>query len=117
MVTYKRTAQPMKCAEDHSTHLCEKPVTTPPKCCKCEGERLAISLRCNKNPNNPRNKNENKVINVWQKREEERQIRAEEKSKKQVKAESTKDVIQKMLDEFNRKVVTLIKNLNYKQDD
>ncbi|GJQ69117.1 hypothetical protein Trydic_g18452 [Trypoxylus dichotomus] len=39
----------MKCGEDHSTHLCEKPKTTPPKCANCGGEHLSTYPE---NPNN-----------------------------------------------------------------
>ncbi|GJQ86055.1 hypothetical protein Trydic_g22060 [Trypoxylus dichotomus] len=42
----------MKCGEDHSTHLCEKPKTTPPKCANCGGEHLSTYLKCPENPNN-----------------------------------------------------------------
>ncbi|GJQ65689.1 hypothetical protein Trydic_g7775 [Trypoxylus dichotomus] len=40
----------MKCGEDHSTHLCEKPKTTPPKCANCGGEHLSTYLKCPENP-------------------------------------------------------------------
>ncbi|GJQ67692.1 hypothetical protein Trydic_g6725, partial [Trypoxylus dichotomus] len=43
----------MKCGEDHSTHLCEKPKTKPPKCANCGGEHLSTAISCKKNPNNP----------------------------------------------------------------
>lgn len=43
----------MKCGEEHSTHLCTKPITTPPKCANCSGEHLSTFLRCPSNPNNP----------------------------------------------------------------
>ncbi|GJQ67519.1 hypothetical protein Trydic_g8332 [Trypoxylus dichotomus] len=42
----------MKCGEHHSTHLCEKPKTTPPKCANCGGEHLSTYLKCPENPNN-----------------------------------------------------------------
>ncbi|GJQ84759.1 hypothetical protein Trydic_g21160 [Trypoxylus dichotomus] len=42
----------MKCGEDHSKHLCEKPRTTPPKCANCGGEHLSTYLKCPENPNN-----------------------------------------------------------------
>ncbi|GJQ68700.1 hypothetical protein Trydic_g17236 [Trypoxylus dichotomus] len=42
----------IKCGEDHSTHLCEKPKTTPPKCANCGGEHLSTYLKCPENPNN-----------------------------------------------------------------
>ncbi|GJQ70170.1 hypothetical protein Trydic_g9515 [Trypoxylus dichotomus] len=42
----------MKCGEDHSTHLCQKPRTTPPKCANCGGEHLSTYLKCPENPNN-----------------------------------------------------------------
>ncbi|GJQ66662.1 hypothetical protein Trydic_g3749 [Trypoxylus dichotomus] len=42
----------MKYGEDHSTHLCEKPKTTPPKCANCGGEHLSTYLKCPENPNN-----------------------------------------------------------------
>lgn len=45
----------MKCGENHSTHECAKPRTTPPKCANCGGEHLATFLKCPKNPNNPDN--------------------------------------------------------------
>lgn len=31
----------MKCGDNHSTHECEKPRTTPPKCANCGGEHLS----------------------------------------------------------------------------
>ncbi|GJQ77478.1 hypothetical protein Trydic_g23129 [Trypoxylus dichotomus] len=43
----------MKCDENHSTHLCAKPATTPPKCANCGGEHLSTCIKCPKNPNNP----------------------------------------------------------------
>lgn len=43
----------MKCGEEHSTHLCPKPRTTPPKCANCGGEHLSTWMRCPRNPNNP----------------------------------------------------------------
>ncbi|GJQ65105.1 hypothetical protein Trydic_g3648 [Trypoxylus dichotomus] len=42
----------MKCGEDHSTHLYEKPRTTPPKCANCGGEHLSTYLKCPENTNN-----------------------------------------------------------------
>lgn len=47
----------LKCGEEHSTHLCTKPRTTPPKCGNCGGEHLSKYLYCKENPNNP-NKNQ-----------------------------------------------------------
>lgn len=44
----------LKCGENHSTHLCEKPRTTPPKCANCAGEHLSNYIRCPKNPNGAR---------------------------------------------------------------
>ncbi|GJQ79451.1 hypothetical protein Trydic_g5039 [Trypoxylus dichotomus] len=38
-----------KC-EDHSTHLCEKPRTTPPKCANCGGEHLSTYLSALRTP-------------------------------------------------------------------
>lgn len=43
----------MKCGDDHSTHECQKPKTTPPKCANCGKEHLSINKKCEKNPNNP----------------------------------------------------------------
>lgn len=43
----------MKCAENHSTHLCEKPRTTPAKCANCSGEHLSTWIKCPENPSNP----------------------------------------------------------------
>ncbi|GJQ76213.1 hypothetical protein Trydic_g1954 [Trypoxylus dichotomus] len=42
----------MKCGEGHSTHLCTKPKTTPPKCANCQGEHLSTYIKCPANPNN-----------------------------------------------------------------
>ncbi|GJQ78640.1 hypothetical protein Trydic_g11744 [Trypoxylus dichotomus] len=42
----------MKCGEGHSTHLCIKPKTTPPKCANCQGEHLSTYIKCPANPNN-----------------------------------------------------------------
>ncbi|GJQ83164.1 hypothetical protein Trydic_g19507 [Trypoxylus dichotomus] len=42
----------MNGGEGHSTHLCEKPRTTPPKCANCGGEHLSTYLKCPENPNN-----------------------------------------------------------------
>lgn len=58
----------MKCGEGHSTHECKKPRTIPPKCANCGKEHLSISRRCEQNPNNPRNKKEDKTSkssNPW----------------------------------------------------
>lgn len=52
----------MKCSENHSTHLCEKPRTTPAKCANCGGEHTAKYLLCKLNPNNPNNSNKNENI-------------------------------------------------------
>lgn len=68
----------MKCGEGHSTHLCEKPKTTLPKCANCQGSHLSTWLKCPTNPNNPENKK--KFIpapppptNIWEKRQTESQ--------------------------------------------
>ncbi|GJQ87978.1 hypothetical protein Trydic_g12907 [Trypoxylus dichotomus] len=42
----------MRCGEGHSTHLCTKPKTTPPKCVNCQGEHLSTYTKCPANPNN-----------------------------------------------------------------
>ncbi|GJQ76915.1 hypothetical protein Trydic_g19871 [Trypoxylus dichotomus] len=42
----------MKCGEGHSTHLCTKPKTSPPKCANCQGEHLSTYIKCPVNPNN-----------------------------------------------------------------
>lgn len=42
----------LKCAENHSTHLCRKPTTLPPKCANCAGEHVASYSGCPKNPKN-----------------------------------------------------------------
>lgn len=47
----------MKCGDYHSTHECEKPRTTPPRCANCGGEHLSTSLKCLENPNNPNHPN------------------------------------------------------------
>lgn len=81
----------MKCGENHSTHLCTKPRTTPPKCANCQGEHLSISLRCPKNPNNPEIAATTfkpapiPQINPWTKRKEE----MEECERKRKEAEAT----------------------------
>lgn len=36
----------MKCAENHSTHECKKPITTPAKCSNCLGEHTANNPTC-----------------------------------------------------------------------
>nr|XP_008193154.2 PREDICTED: nucleic-acid-binding protein from mobile element jockey [Tribolium castaneum] len=41
----------MKCGESHSTHLCAKPKTTPPKCANCQGEHTSIYKKCPVRPN------------------------------------------------------------------
>lgn len=45
----------MKCAGNHSTHLCDKPKTTSAKCANCNGEHVATAWICTKNPNNKTN--------------------------------------------------------------
>lgn len=40
----------MKCGEEHSTHLCTKPKTTPPKCANCKGEHTSIFKKCPARP-------------------------------------------------------------------
>lgn len=95
----------MKCGENHSTHECTKPATIPPKCSNCEGEHLSISRRCPKNPNNPSQRKEERPVNVWNKREEERH-------NKQNKETNLKVTIQEMIEDFNKKVKALLNNLN-----
>lgn len=41
----------MKCAGEHSTHLCTKEKTTPAKCVNCGGAHTSIFKKCRKNPN------------------------------------------------------------------
>lgn len=76
----------MKCGKNYSTHLCEKPTTTPPKYANCEGEHQFTYIRC---PNNPVNTPAQKVIeaqipkeNPWTKK---REVKTEEKIKKEIK--------------------------------
>lgn len=64
----------MKCADNHSTHECNKPSTTPPKCANCGEAHLSISRRCKMNPNNENNhkkgkESEKKKENPWNKKE------------------------------------------------
>lgn len=40
----------MNCSENHSTHLCAKPKTTPPKCANCSGEHNAMFKNCPARP-------------------------------------------------------------------
>lgn len=64
----------MKCGEQHSTHLCPKPKTTPPRCANCGEEHLSTSLRCEKNPNSRKNQQQQQPAqtrqteNPWTKR-------------------------------------------------
>lgn len=46
----------MKCAEEHSTHLCTKPSTTEATCANCQGRHISTSTNCPNNPNNPKNR-------------------------------------------------------------
>lgn len=76
----------MKCGQNHSTHLCEKSPTIPPKCANCGGEHLSTHLKCPKNPNNPANNPKPKLTaapspkeNPWfKKREEKKESHNEE---------------------------------------
>ncbi|GFU54364.1 nucleic-acid-binding protein from transposon X-element [Nephila pilipes] len=47
-----RTPRCVKCAGEHLTRECTKPVTTPPTCCLCEGPHPANYLQCPRNPAN-----------------------------------------------------------------
>lgn len=40
----------MKCGDEHSTHICTKPKTTPPKCANCAGEHTSIWKKCPARP-------------------------------------------------------------------
>lgn len=40
----------LKCAGNHSTHLCQKPKTLPAKCANCNGPHPANHIKCPKNP-------------------------------------------------------------------
>lgn len=42
----------MKCGEGHSTHLCTKPLSLPPKCANCGGEHVSNYNGCPSNPKN-----------------------------------------------------------------
>lgn len=58
----------MKCASNHSTHLCDKPRTTPAICANCGGEHTSVSLNCKENPNNKNKVNKEipkTVENPW----------------------------------------------------
>lgn len=43
----------MKCGDNHSTHLCKKLKTLPPRCANCKAAHLSTHIRCHLNPNNP----------------------------------------------------------------
>lgn len=63
----------MKCEDDHSTHLCNKPATASPRCSNYEGEHLSTFLRCPNNHSNPKHhRKEELTVNVWHNREEEK---------------------------------------------
>ncbi|EFA12788.1 hypothetical protein TcasGA2_TC010624 [Tribolium castaneum] len=61
----------MKCGESHSTHLCAKPKTTPPKCANCQGEHTSIYKKCPVRPNilNTPEKITQKPENPWNKKQ------------------------------------------------
>lgn len=40
----------LKCAENHSTHLCTKPTSLPARCANCQGEHPANFSGCSENP-------------------------------------------------------------------
>lgn len=42
----------MKCAENHSTHLCTKPKTTAAKCANCGGAHTSVWKNCSSKPGN-----------------------------------------------------------------
>lgn len=44
-----------KCGEGHSTHLCEKPKTTPAKCANCAGEHPANYSQVHRQPEQQQN--------------------------------------------------------------
>lgn len=83
----------LKCADNHSTHLCTKSRTTPAKCANCAGEHVSSSPSCPENPNNPLNIKQKEVnktntsINPWKKQE--KMTIVENKNEKQIEVSKT----------------------------
>ncbi|RZC32014.1 hypothetical protein BDFB_011553 [Asbolus verrucosus] len=57
----------MKCAGNHSTHLCPKEKTTPAKCTNCGGAHTSVWRNCPARPQNQKEKNQQQEkSNPWQ---------------------------------------------------
>lgn len=103
----------MKCGEGHSTHECDKPRTTAPKCANCGGEHLSTSIKCTKNPNNPSNrpiqaKNKPAQIpqeNPWKKQTEAKKSMKDEPPKKNTQ-KATRTDEEEILISIGRMAVT-----------
>ncbi|GJQ88519.1 hypothetical protein Trydic_g4930 [Trypoxylus dichotomus] len=113
----------MKCGEDHSTHLCEKPNTTPPKCANCGGEHPSTYIKCPENPNNAVGK---KYIeaplpksNPWTKKKDNRPSNTQPPKEEPKKATNNKTedklalILGRMLLKFNNTNATVEQRMEF----
>lgn len=109
----------MKCGEEHSTHLCTKPKTTPPKCANCSGEHLSTFIKCPQNPNNVTTRKflEAPVPkeNPWFKKREEQKTDNKPRNTPDNKDEQLSNILGRMIMNFNKTKSTQEQQLQFLQ--